>query len=442
MHHSAQRALFGNYGWSAILCLTSVFALTASAKAATRCVNPHGTSGCFKTISAAVSAASPGDTINVAPGTYAEDVLIGKSLSLLGEDSEHTIISAKGLANGIYIDGLDTPGLADIVISGFTVQDANFEGILVQNASAVTLWGNVVSHNDLGLQVSNALCPGQPAFETSESDDCGEGIHLMGVDHSTLAQNLVQGNSGGILVTDETAPSHDNVITRNVSRDNPYDCGITIASHPGYVKTGTPPLAFGIYHNTISDNESSHNGFGTPGGGAGIGLFAPGPGNVNIENSVVHNRLTDNALPGVAIHNHAYLTFPGHPPNPDVNDNAIVGNYIAGNGADSDLPTTVPTGIAILGTTPITGLVITGNVIRDESIDVAVNSASALDLHLNDFDGHLVGIANVNPAGTINATENWWGCAHGPGVSACSSITGGASVVFTPWLTQPFNNEH
>jgi hypothetical protein len=31
--------------------------------------------------------------------------------------------------------------------------------------------------------------PGQPSFETLESEDCGEGIHLMGVDHSTVAKN-------------------------------------------------------------------------------------------------------------------------------------------------------------------------------------------------------------------------------------------------------------
>jgi hypothetical protein len=424
-----------------VFCLAT-FGLAGVAGAATLCVNTHGNQGCFKTISAAVTAAKAGDTINVAQGTYAEDVVIGKSLSLIGEDRDNTIISAKGLSNGIYIDGLDNMGLTNVVVTGFTVENANFEGILVQNASMVTLWGNHVQNNDKSPQIGAGLCPGQPAFETNEGDDCGEGIHLMGVDHSIVANNLVEHNAGGILISDETAVNHDNVITRNLVRDNAYDCGITLASHGAYQKPGAPPipLAFGIFHNTISDNESDHNGFGSDGGGAGVGLFAPGPGNVNIQNSVVHNRLINNALPGVAIHNHVFLTFPGHPPNPNVNDNAIVGNFISGNAGDGDLPTSVPTGISVLGTTPITGLVITGNVIKDESIDVAVNSASQLDLHLNNLEGRVVGVANLNPGGTVNATENWWGCEDGPGVKHCSIVTG-AGVTFAPWLTKRVDDD-
>ena len=67
--------------------------------AATLFVNPGGTGGCFPTISAAVAAASPNDTVKVAAGTYAEDVVIGKALSLVGASRSTTIIDATGLSD-------------------------------------------------------------------------------------------------------------------------------------------------------------------------------------------------------------------------------------------------------------------------------------------------------------------------------------------------------
>src|SRR4051794_32802351 len=68
------------------------------AKAATLCVNPGGTGGCYATINAAVNAAANHDIVRVAAGTYKEDVVIGKPLSLVGSGPQSTIIDASGLA--------------------------------------------------------------------------------------------------------------------------------------------------------------------------------------------------------------------------------------------------------------------------------------------------------------------------------------------------------
>jgi hypothetical protein len=381
--------------------------------------------------------ANAGDVIQISPGTYHEDVIITKSLSLVGSGKHNTIIDALGLSNGIYIDGLDSPGLSHVSVTGLTVRNANYEGILVQNASSVTIADNVVHDNDRNLVISADTCTGlaeAAPFETNEGDDCGEGIHLMGVDHSVIAGNFVHHNAGGILISDETAANHDNVITRNTVQDNPYDCGITLASHAAYAKTGPTPPPYGIYHNTVSDNDSERNGTGSSGGGAGVGLFAPGPGNKNYDNSVVGNRLIGNTLPGVAIHNHA----PVPPPNgPVLSDNAIVGNFIAFNGPDSDVGTTVPTGISVLGAAPVNGLVIADNVVLGENIAIALNSASVIDVRLNDLAGSRVGVSNLNSLGTVNAIENWWGCPRGPAASGCSTVNGN-DVAVTPWLTAPF----
>src|ERR1700753_1929106 len=152
------------------------------------CVNPGGRGGCFSTITDAVAATSAGGTITVAPGTYKESVVIGKRLSLIGASSFNTIIDATGLPNGVFIDGFHNPGLSNVVVSGFTLENANFEGALIVNASDVTLKGNHVHDNNKAL--TNGTCPGLPDFEPGEQMDCGEGIHIMGVSYSSIANNV------------------------------------------------------------------------------------------------------------------------------------------------------------------------------------------------------------------------------------------------------------
>jgi len=408
------------------LCVALMAGIGKPAAAATLCVNPGGTLGCYATIGTAVLNAAPYDTINVAPGTYNEDVVIGIPLALIGANSWGTIINATGLNNGIYIDGLDYPGLGSVVVKGFTVENANFEGILVTNATGVTITDNKVTSNDKGLVVStNISCPNLPAFETAEGDDCGEGIHLIGVDHSIVANNTSENNSGGILLTDETGSTHDNLLTGNSVRNNPYDCGITLASHPPYSRT-----TLGMVHNTISNNESTHNGYLVPGAGAGVGMFGFIPGATVSGNVVINNRLTRNGLPGVAMHGH----YPG---GEVLNDNIIAGNEISGNGADTeDAATPGTTGINIYGYSPITGIVISQNQIKDEADDIVVNTAAQVDAHLNSFSGRGVGIDNLG-SGTVDATENWWGCFAGPGATGCASVVG-SGVTSTPWLAWPF----
>jgi parallel beta-helix repeat protein len=414
------------------LCAPLITGICKPAGATTLCVNPGGTGGCFSKIGLAVSAALPNDTINVASGTYKEDVVIGKALSLIGTNRNNTIIDATGLSNGVYIDGLDHTGLSNVVVRGFTVENANFEGILVTNASGVTVWGNIVVYNDKSLEPSIPACPGQPSFETGEDFDCGEGIHLSGADHSTVADNLVEKNGGGILISDDTAQAHDNVVTGNFSRDNPFDCGIVLASHAPSLGSSAPHL--GVVHNTIADNQSIHNGFQVPGAGAGVGLFSDGSGPGLVSgNVVIHNELRNNGIPGVAFHSHVS--------GDTMADNIIVGNHISGNGADLfDTATPGPTEINVnsgFGSTPITGTVISQNVIDHEAYDLFVNTPAQVDAHLNTFLGRDdVGVDNSSSS-TVNATENWWGCFGGPGAEGCTSMDG-SGVLFTPWLTRPF----
>ena len=393
---------------------------------ANQCVKPGGGGGCLASINAAVAAAGPNDTVSVGHGTYAENVIVNKPLALLGDNPANTIINALNLANGIEVDS------SRVVVSGFTVENANFQGILVINASDVTITNNHVTGNDRSLQpfaAGGPVCPGiRPVFLAGEGFDCGEGIHLSGVTNSTVSNNVVDHNAGGILISDDTGPNHDNLISGNTVQDNPYDCGITLASHHFALTPQDPNV--GVYHITVSGNTSARNGLAT-GEGAGVGVFTGPPGAQNWGNVVIGNTLTGNALPGVALHTHTVFQ--------KLTDILIAGNTVSANGPDSDPGTTVPTGIDVFsdteaGAAPITGVVIVGNTIKNEGIDVAIKTPGTVAVHLNNFFGD-IGIDNLG-TGSVDATMNWWKCSNGPGSNGCTSFTG-AGVQVSPWLTQP-----
>jgi parallel beta-helix repeat protein len=412
---------FYSAAFFALICCASPRAASAN----TLCVNPAGHLGCFQTISTAVAAASPGDLILVAPGVYKDDVVIGMPLAVAAVIPNTAIVDATGQSNGFYIDGLDHPGLTGVSVSGFQVKNATNEGILVTNASLVTVSDNYLTGNNAGL---SSGCPGIQPFEMDEAFDCGEAIHLSAVDHSTIANNRVQNNSGGILISDDTGPTFDNVIEGNSVVGNPFDCGITLASHPSSAYTP------GITHNTISGNLSDHNGYQEPGAGAGVGIFSAGPGGEVSGNVIINNTLTRNGLPGVAFHS--------HDPFDNLNDNVIVGNRIFGNGADTeDAATPGTTGINVFGASPITGTIITENVITDQDDDIVVKTTGHVEVHYNQLLGRNTGLANDNANGsgfgTVNASLDWWGCAAGPGARGCSSVTG-PNIIFAPALLSPF----
>ena len=427
----AGRHLVATSKWLGLLVISGACQF---ATAATWCVSPGGSCG-NASIGAAIKQASPGDTIQVQPGINNESVVINKPLSLIGAGGGSTIINAIGQSTGIFIDGTakaPATGISNVIVSGLSVQNANFEGILVGNASEITISNNQVVNNTRGLNVAAGACPNQPAFETNEGFDCGEGIHLMGVNHSILANNIVKNNAGGILISDETGPSHDNLIAGNTISNNPYDCGITLASHTPAASSGLT-LPAGVYHNVISGNLSTNNGLLAPGAGAGVGIFAAGPGNQNYGNVIINNTLTGNGLPGVTMHNHASVA---KAPPVNMNDNMIIGNVISGNAADTDdAATPGTTGINIFSLAPVTGTIIALNKINNEQIDIAVNTPGAdVQANLNDLQGQ-TGVNNLG-AGTVDAAQNYWGCAGGPGQSGCASVIG--LVLSAAWAVVPF----
>jgi parallel beta-helix repeat protein len=338
----------------------------------------------YSTIQSAVMAAAPGSTVIVCAGTYAEDVTVAEALRLQGRNA---VIHAAGKDNGFTITS------SHVSVDGFTVRGAVGEGILAMGTANpalvpagspagsitgvpitdVSITHNVVQGNDTGPASS-------PYMECQASGpvpgDCGEGIHLMSVADSRVAGNYVTGNSGGILLTDEFGPNHDNVIEHNLVTDNASDCGITLPSHNGLAVNpatlATNPSLGGVYDNTLRDNVVVANGL--TGFGAGVLIAAPFPGSGSYDNSVDGNVIEHNGLSGVTLHSHAPGAFIG--------GNQIEHNLIGVNDLTGDTPLsptppfqadTQTTGILVWSLATPTSITISGNTIAGDTIGIWMN---------------------------------------------------------------------
>ncbi len=342
----------------------------------------------YSTIDEAVAAAAPGSHIIVCPGTYDEGVQIDKPLVLSGL---HAVIdaSSSSFGNGVQIVG---PGGSGSTIKGFKIEKAKFEGILVGTppvapsttggtpatggapVSDVTIADNTLLENGTGFGTPDGQC-----FSTPEAPgDCGETIHLVSVTGSTVEDNYVADNVGGILLTDEFGPTSDNVVRHNRTIDNTEDCGITLAGHSSAAvnpMTGLPTGEAGVFDNLIEGNVSDGNGVAGQGAGILLGGGAPFAG--VYDNVIRHNEARGNGLSGVTVHQH----LAG-----DLNGNAIERNVLIDDNVDGDhdfaaAAATETTGILVASGAPPKAMLppellpgpIKGTIIRDNRMfDVKV----------------------------------------------------------------------
>jgi parallel beta-helix repeat protein len=233
--------------------------------------------------------------------------------------------------------------------------------------SGIAIENNRVKDNDLGF--NNANSPYFPCRPNGGAD-CGEGIHLLSVEDSTVRGNQVTGNSGGILLTDEYGPNHGNVVRRNYVNSNTKDCGITLPGHNLALDPETgqlDPTFGGVYDNLVVHNVVTHNG--VQGFGAGVGIFAPESFTGSYDNTVTQNLIDGNGLAGISVHSHQANAY--------VNDNVFTDNSIGRNnvdladGADPPGPAdTETTGILVWSAATLYHVTITGNTIYDDTYGV------------------------------------------------------------------------
>ncbi|HCH66172.1 MAG TPA: hypothetical protein DFR83_25440, partial [Deltaproteobacteria bacterium] len=101
-------------------------------QAATWSVDPSG-SGDYTTISAAITAASSGDTIDVAAGTYTEAIDFGgKDLTVQSTSGAASTIIDAGSSGAAFAVTFDDYETSAAVLDGFTIEYSGGQGILVE----------------------------------------------------------------------------------------------------------------------------------------------------------------------------------------------------------------------------------------------------------------------------------------------------------------------
>ncbi|MHA1333652.1 MAG: right-handed parallel beta-helix repeat-containing protein, partial [Candidatus Odinarchaeia archaeon] len=98
----------------------------------------------YPTIQQAIDAAASGNVIYVRAGTYEEDLTITKSLTIIGENMQTTIIKGTGTSSTITVTA------DSVTITGFTITGATSapnSGVYLNGASDCSITGNNITSN-------------------------------------------------------------------------------------------------------------------------------------------------------------------------------------------------------------------------------------------------------------------------------------------------------
>ncbi|MCS7365818.1 MAG: pectinesterase family protein [archaeon GB-1867-035] len=140
----------------------------------------------YPTIQEAINSANTGDVIFVKKGIYFENLVINKTISIVGEEKETTVINGNKIEDAIYITA------HEVVISNLTIQNAR-SGIFLDRSA-----GNVISNNII----------------TSNS----QGISLQYSSWNSISGNILFNNSGAIYIS----YSANNIFRNNTLTSNHY----------------------------------------------------------------------------------------------------------------------------------------------------------------------------------------------------------------------------
>ena len=148
----------------------------------------------YETIQEAIDAAESGDTIYVRNGTYYENIFINKTVSLVGEDPETTIIdgSKSNVTYGpvVHLFGEDAK---NVTICNFTIRGSNNAwGIYITFDANAWIEKNIITNNSGGIVAD--FSDSNTFVNNTIVDNKFEGIEFLYSSGNIMGNNTMSGN--------------------------------------------------------------------------------------------------------------------------------------------------------------------------------------------------------------------------------------------------------